>query len=476
MQDGTLSDDTVGQAVSKFQRLNGLEADGILGTQTLQALNFSAEQRVRQIIVNMGKPVEFAEYLLRNHPAWPPEKIRSSLSSSQPVEQTIQIPEPINIHILYWTVWHDHDNLIIFSSDIYGRDSALDAALRKPRPASFINSMGSDRYMTRALRTLTHYNRFCFFSAGLILLFSFFAVPGFSSELSPQKGEFSVRVNDLVISYPVMSVFAMPGEKFRIGVNPSREKSIFYLHSSAGKKKSLSPRQWNWQAPESPGHYLLNIANAETTATVSLNVFVMVPFDRIKGEYLNGYRIGKYPQTPLKQLAVYKPPRGFIEVTMENAETLISPHFRLAQFLCKQEGGYPKYLVLKERLLLKLELLVERINQKGYHCNSFHIMSGYRTPYYNKAIGNVKYSRHVYGDAADFFIDENSKDDMMDDLNRDGKINFKDAAIIYEIADELYGKKFYKRLIGGFGQYKKTTCHGPFVHVDIRGFRARWGD
>jgi hypothetical protein len=67
-------------------------------------------------------------------------------------------------------------------------------------------------------------------------------------------------------------------------------------------------------------------------ATVSLNVFVLVPFDRIKGEYLNGYRIGKYPQTPLKRLAVYKPPRGFIEVTRENAETLISPHFRLGQF------------------------------------------------------------------------------------------------------------------------------------------------
>ena len=90
--------------------------------------------------------------------------------------------------------------------------------------------------------------------------------------------------------------------------------------------------------------------------------------------------------------------------------------------------------------------------------------------------GNVKYSRHVYGGAADFFIDENSKDDMMDDLNRDGKIDFKDAAIIYEIIDELYGKKFYARLTGGLARYKKTSYHGPFVHVDVRGFRARWSD
>lgn len=330
--------------------------------------------------------------------------------------------------------------------------------------------------MIKAVRTVIHYDRSCFFPAGLFLLFSFFTIPAFSSEFSPQKAEFSVRVNDLVVSYRVMSIFAMPGENLRIGVKASREKSIFYLHSSPAKKKSILPRQWEWEAPASPGHYVLNITNAETTATVSLNVFVLVPFDQIEGEYLNGYRIGKYPHTPLKQLAVYKPPRGFIEVTRENAETLISPHFRLAQFLCKQEGGYPKYLVLKERLLLKLELLLERINQKGYHCNSFHIMSGYRTPYYNKAIGNVKYSRHVYGGAADFFIDENSKDDMMDDLNRDGKIDFKDAAIIYEIIDELYGKKFYARLTGGLARYKKTSYHGPFVHVDVRGFRARWSD
>ena len=90
--------------------------------------------------------------------------------------------------------------------------------------------------------------------------------------------------------------------------------------------------------------------------------------------------------------------------------------------------------------------------------------------------GNVKYSRHVYGGAADFFIDENSKDDMMDDLNRDGKIYFKDAAIIYETIDELYGKKFYARLTGNLARYKKTSYHGPFVHVDVRGFRARWSD
>ncbi len=102
-------------------------------------------------------------------------------------------------------------------------------------------------------------------------------------------------------------------------------------------------------------------------------------------------------------------------------------------------------------------------------------MSGYRTPYYNNAIGNVKYSRHIYGGAVDIFIDENPKDDMMDDLNQDGKIDYRDAAVIYRIIDELYGKKFYDPFLGGLARYKKTNNHGPFVHVDVRGRRARWG-
>jgi len=30
-------------------------------------------------------------------------------------------------------------------------------------------------------------------------------------------------------------------------------------------------------------------------------------------------------------------------------------------------------------------------------------------------------------------------------------------------------------LIGGVGIYHATSAHGPFVHIDVRGTRARWG-
>jgi len=103
----------------------------------------------------------------------------------------------------------------------------------------------------------------------------------------------------------------------------------------------------------------------------------------------------------------------------------VSPHFKLGQFLCKQPGGFPKYLVLDEILVLKLELILEELNRRGHAADTLHIMSGYRTPYYNKAIGNVDYRRHLWGKAADIFIDAAPADDMMDDLNRDGAVDKK---------------------------------------------------
>jgi hypothetical protein len=163
---------------------------------------------------------------------------------------------------------------------------------------------------------------------------------------------------------------------------------------------------------------------------MALNVFVMIPFERARDGSLNGYRIGKYPDKPLRGLEAYRNPRGFVEMTAEN--TPISPHFRLGQFKCKQDGGPPRYVVLEERLLLKLERVLAEVNSHGYASDTLHVMSGYRTPAYNAAIRNVKYSRHQWGEGG-------------------------------------AGR-------GGLARYPATSTHGPFVHLDLRGYRARWGN
>jgi len=295
---------------------------------------------------------------------------------------------------------------------------------------------------------------------------------GFSSDTVG----FTVRFKDETSSYRVMGVFVLAREVLTLEIPDARAGTRYLLDAPTGIMKEIAANRWEWQSPQEAGLYPLAITHPESGDSMMLNVFVMVPYEKLQGEYLGGYRISAYPSIPWKGLSIYKPPRGFIEVTKENEEALVSPHFKLGQFLCKQESGYPKYLVLKEKLLLKLELILGKVNERGCRCETFHVMSGYRTPYYNRAIGNVKYSRHIYGDAADIFIDENPEDGMMDDLNKDGRIDYRDAAILYDIIDEMYGKPWYRAFVGGLSWYKKSQSHGPFVHVDVRGLWTRWGD
>jgi len=70
-EDPTLFDDATIEALKTFQGRHGLEPDGVLGKQTLLALNISAEQRVAQIAMNMERwrwmPIDMGpSYILVN--------------------------------------------------------------------------------------------------------------------------------------------------------------------------------------------------------------------------------------------------------------------------------------------------------------------------------------------------------------------------------------------------------------------------
>jgi hypothetical protein len=295
-----------------------------------------------------------------------------------------------------------------------------------------------------------------------------------SDNFSSGKVSFFLKFKDEISPYEVMSMFVLPDELLNLEIVADSSQN-FTCQTEHGVLTGLSPLKWRWKAPGIKGHFIIMIHRQNSTETMTINAFVMVPYTELNGEYLNNYRIGNYPKIPFRQLAIYKPPKGFIEVTPENEHIFLSPHFKLKQFLCKQAGDYPKYLVLRERLLLKLELVLEKVNEQGYHCHTFTVMSGYRTPYYNKAIGNGAYSRHVWGGAADIYIDVHPRDGMMDDLNKDGIIDYRDAEILHNIIDNLYGQPWYERFIGGLASYRRTSNHGPYMHIDVRGFRARWG-
>ncbi len=103
------------------------------------------------------------------------------------------------------------------------------------------------------------------------------------------------------------------------------------------------------------------------------------------------------------------------------------------------------------------------------------VMSGFRTPQYNANGGNTggraSLSRHMYGDAADVWID-NDGDGRMDDLNRDGRVDMRDSQVMAAAVDRV--ERAHPDLVGGVGVYPTGPGHGPFTHIDARGYRARW--
>ena len=154
----------------------------------------------------------------------------------------------------------------------------------------------------------------------------------------------------------------------------------------------------------------------------------------------------------------------------------VSEHFALRDFLTKgQADVWPKYVVLSPRLLDKLELTLQQLEADGHPVERVGIISGFRTPWYNAHGGNTEgrgsLSHHMFGDAMDFYVD-NDGNGSMDDLNGDGRVDVEDARVLAAAADAV--EKEHPELIGGVGIYRPTGAHNGFVHVDTRGYGARW--
>lgn len=236
-------------------------------------------------------------------------------------------------------------------------------------------------------------------------------------------------------------------------------------------------------APTGSGiwNVLLNVGNAIRPIS-NFNVITMLPFTAKKNGRVGLYYVGNWPGESGKAgpskapSGAYGNPKGFIEVTPENADTPVSEHFKLRDFLTHdQPNVWPKYLVLQPKLIDKLELVMSDLQAHGIDTKGVKVMSGFRTPQYNVGGGNTggraSLSRHMYGDASDIYIDNNG-DGQMDDLNHDGKITIDDSRVIAAAVDRV--EAAHPELVGGAGVYTAAPGHGPFIHIDTRGYRARW--
>ncbi len=233
-----------------------------------------------------------------------------------------------------------------------------------------------------------------------------------------------------------------------------------------------------FDAPQRPGVYKIAVERDEACEDIEgLRVITLVPFAAKKEGQIGSYRLGHWPhERGGAPSSAYATPAGFVEVTPENLRLPVSEHFTLGDFLTKdQPAVWPKYLLLAAGLVDKLELVIDELEHEGYHVEHLAIMSGFRTPRYNQAGGEAsgrgKLSRHMYGDATDVFVD-NDRDGWTDDVNRDGRVDIRDAEVVAGAAERVEAS--HPALVGGVGIYPATGVHGPFTHVDARGRRARW--
>jgi uncharacterized protein YcbK (DUF882 family) len=224
-----------------------------------------------------------------------------------------------------------------------------------------------------------------------------------------------------------------------------------------------------------PGIYSVN----DSAGPRPFSLISLLPFATKEQGRVGAYRLGFWPAEKKRAVPspAYANPDGFITVTPENQDMKVSEHFRLRDFLTHDQANvWPKYLVLREELVDKLELVIDEIERGGYPVRHVLVTSGFRTPQYNaKGVGKggrARDSRHQFGDAADIMID-NDRNGRMDDLNRDGKSTSRDVRVILDAVDKV--ERAYPELVGGVGLYRATRQHGPFAHIDVRGRRARWG-
>ncbi len=121
----------------------------------------------------------------------------------------------------------------------------------------------------------------------------------------------------------------------------------------------------------------------------------------------------------------------------------LTENFSLHEFKCRDGSVVPDDLMdnVKE-LAENLQVLRDFIGKP------ITVISGYRSPSYNKKIDGARRSQHLLAKAGDLIVKDMSPDEVK-------------AAIIHLIKEGKMKK-------GGVGLYTH------FTHYDVRGFNRRW--
>ena len=148
--------------------------------------------------------------------------------------------------------------------------------------------------------------------------------------------------------------------KLRVEIQPAgahlNSDTLRAITESDSSGSQVAPRAGIWKLAALVNNVIRPITNFNLISTRPLS-------EKVNGR-VGLYYIGNWPgetgpaaRGPSRAPADrYRPPSGFIEVTQQNADTYVSEHFRLRDFLTHDQANvWPKYLVLQMRNVDKLE-------------------------------------------------------------------------------------------------------------------------
>ncbi len=270
----------------------------------------------------------------------------------------------------------------------------------------------------------------------------------------------------------VKLAFAMPGQEisYPLDVHGDPTELQYAWVRNGDTALSTVPKTLTSDkvfAPPKAGFYRLALLKSGPHREIEgLTLAVLVPFEEKEGAMLRGYRIGTYIAE--RVAGRQPPPTGFLEITPADVDLPITKHLRVGDFLNHdQVGVWPSYAAVNPKLLDKLELVIQEIarwhGDKAVVDIELDVHSGFRAPEHNRKIRRAaRDSQHQYGDAADVAIDANG----------DGKLTAIDSRMV-GLAVEIVELK-HPDLVGGLGIYTSGHSSTNYVHIDVRGRRARW--
>lgn len=142
-------------------------------------------------------------------------------------------------------------------------------------------------------------------------------------------------------------------------------------------------------------------------------------------------------------------------------------HFSAREFRCPEGGAVPqRYHKNLKRLQFACEKGRTRLGGQPWH-----VVSGWRSLSYNrKNKGRASKSRHLTGEAIDFYV--RAPTNAPKRLTRWLRISKRKRIRVYKMAVVYWVLK--DMMDAGEIPKGGLACYPTFVHLDIRGWNARW--